>query len=204
MPHAHRRNRVTPFGTLEAVPHRGLFMGNRGNLKRADGTLRPWRGRTWICCAVAFRGRRVPLDDPRRYTPLFFLDEAMAFAAGHRPCAECRHRAYQDFRHAFPGAAPLPATDMDRVLHAARIDGTARRTFPARRDTLPAGTFVTLPDNPGQALLVRDGALHPWSHAGYGPPVAARPGAEVRVLTPAPMVDVLRAGYAPRIAPCPP
>lgn len=176
----HRRNRVTPFGTFEAVAERGLFMGNRGNLRRPDGTQKGWHARGWVCCVTSFRGRRIDLDDPRRYTPLFFTDEAVALAAGHRPCGECRHADYQAFKMAWRRAfglvddAPLTAGDMDRALHAARIRRGRQTTFRAALHDLPAGTFVALDDRPGEAFLVDHRALHRWSQAGYGPPLPVR------------------------------
>lgn len=192
-----RANRVTPFGTFEAVPQKGLFMGNRGIL----GPGRPWRSRAWVCCRLSFRDRRVPLDDPRRYTPLFFADEAVALAAGHRPCGECRHGDYLAFKAAFGRAfglsGPFKAAEMDRVLHAARIHKGMQVTHGARFGTLPDGTLVTREEAPGQALLVKDGALLPWSHAGYGGPEPAALDLSVTVLTPAPTVSVLKAGYRP-------
>ena len=199
--HQHRQNRVTPFGTFEATPARGLFMGNRGPLLRPDGTLRPWRSRAWICCLTSFRGRRVPLDNPKRYTPLFFLDEAVALAAGHRPCAECRRADYLSFKQAFrrafriPDDAPLSAVVIDAVLHEKRIHGRRTVVPAAAIDSLPDGTFVTHDDSPRQAYLVAAGAIHPWSHAGYGKPLPIPMHGNVSVLTPKPIVDVLRAGY---------
>lgn len=201
----HRRNRVSPFGTFQAVAERGLLMGNRGNLRRPDGTHKRWHARGWVCCLTSFRGRRIELDDPRRYTPLFFTDEAVALAAGHRPCGECRHADYQAFKTAWRRAfglsedAPLTAGDMDKALHAARIARGRQTTFRAVLRDLPAGTFVALDDRPGEAFLVDHGALHRWSHAGYGPTVAM-PGTDATVLTPRPTVEVLRAGYAPQMA----
>lgn len=143
-----RANRVTPLGAFEAVPQKGLFMGNRGIL----GPGRPWRSRAWVCCRLSFRDRRVSLDDPRRYTPLFFADEAVALAAGHRPCGECRHADYLAFKAAFGRAfslsAPFKVGEMDRALHAARIRKGVQVTHAARFGTLPDGTFVTREDAP--------------------------------------------------------
>ncbi len=200
-----RQNRVTPLGTIEAVPERGLLMGNRGNLRRPDGTQKLWHARGWVCCVTSFRGRRIDLDDPRRYTPLFFMDEAVALAAGHRPCGECRHADYQAFKQAWrrafdlPEHTPLTAGAMDSALHAARIARSRKVTFRAALRDLPAGTFVALDERPDEAFLVDHGALHRWSHAGYGPPVAM-PGTDATVLTPEPTVGVLRAGYTPQMA----
>lgn len=202
----HRQNRVTPLGLFEAVPARGLFMGNRGNLRRRDGTQKIWHARGWVCCVTSFRGRRIDLDDPRRYTPLFFMDEAVALAAGHRPCGECRHADYQAFKQAWrrafaiPDDAALRAGDMDKALHSARIARGHQVTHVAALRDLPAGTFVALDERPGEAFLVEAGALHRWSHAGYGAPVSIASGTVVNVLTPRPTVAVLRAGYAPRMA----
>lgn len=202
----HRQNRVTPFGTFEAVPERGMFMGNRGNLRRPDGTQKLWHARGWVCCATSFRGRRLDLDAPNRYTALFFMDEAVALAAGHRPCGECRNADYRAFktawRRAFAIADPARPTagDMDAALHAARISRGRQVTWRAAAGDLPTGTFVARDDEPGRALLVQDGAFHPWSPSGYGAPLAACARREVCVLTPRPTVEVLRAGYAPQIA----
>ena len=196
-----RPNRVTPEGTILADPARGLFMGNRGCLHDAAGRLGParWRHPHWIICLTAFKGRRRPLMAPGRYTELFFLDEAVALAAGHRPCAECRRAAYLAFRAAFAGQ-PLPAPEIDRILHATRIGRDGRQmTHVAPLDTLPAGSFIRLPGD-AAPFLVTDTALHPWSMAGYGAPRPRGTG-PVTVLTPAPSVAALRHGYRPVLHP---
>src|SRR6202451_3499324 len=131
------RNRVTPAGELIATAHRGTMYGNRGVLHNDDLALvRRYQVRRWLVCVLEFRGRRRPIMRPRRYTELFFLDEAVALAAGPRPCAECRHAAYQSFRTAWTAARALPAKpaadDIDRVLHQERrLAGGARVTYPA-------------------------------------------------------------------------
>lgn len=194
-----RPNRVTPFGTLAVVPERGAFMGNRGCLHDAEGRIRRrWATRAWICCVLSFKDRRVPLDAPGRYTPLFFLDEATALAAGHRPCAECRRADYLRFRarwaegNGWPG---LPfAPDMDRRLHADR-----QSPHTAALAGLPDGTMVA--PTPSAAMLLWRGRLHAWSHAGYGPPEPAP--ATAAVLTPRSTVAALAAGYRPHTAPLP-
>jgi hypothetical protein len=120
------RNRVTPLGELEAVPDRGLLYGNRGNLHAPDGRIvRRYQVRRWIACALEFRGRRRhPLLQPGRFTELFFLDEATAFAAGHRPCAECRNADYQRFVELWLQIHPdqKGADAMDVQLHEERYD----------------------------------------------------------------------------------
>jgi hypothetical protein len=111
------RNRVRPDGSIVAVPARGAWMGNRGCLHEGHQIVRPWRLRAWLTCRLSFRGRHVEQWAPRRYTPLFFLDEAVAFAAGHRPCGECRHHDYLAYRDT-PGAAS--AGELDARLDAKR------------------------------------------------------------------------------------
>ena len=157
------RNRVTPFGDIVALPGRGLLMGNRGVLHDDGGALvRAHQVRRWIACRTAFRGRRRRLLQPRRWTELFFLDEATALAAGHRPCAQCRfadHRRFKElWRTVFGDGANADA--IDRVLHAERLDRGRKRTTTAPFGTLPGGTFVALGD---RAWLVHGDALLAWT-----------------------------------------
>ena len=184
------------MSTLIADPTRGLFMGNRGCLHDAGGQIvRPFRGRLWITCLTDFKGRRRTLMQPGRYTELIFLDEAVALSAGHRPCAECRRTAYRSFRAAW-AKANLPsctlADDMDRHLHTSRLTGRQQRHDVARAQGLPDGAFALGPD--GQPLLIAGAQALPYTPAGYGPPVP-RPRGPVTVLTPAPILAVLTAGY---------
>jgi hypothetical protein len=197
-----RQNRVTPFGAIvkppEGSPARGDFFGNRGCLHDAQGRLaaRRWRSRAWITCLLAFKGRRRRLMMPGRYTELFFLDEATAFAAGHRPCAECRWRDYQRFRRCWPALAGRPVAEIDAVLHGERVDRQGRQI--RRRvafDRLPDGSFVALEPAPDTAYLKYRGALFPWSLDGYGPPIAHPAGAPVLLLTPPALVAVIERGY---------
>ena len=192
------RNRVQPDGQILAVPMRGLFTGNRGILHSADHTMGPalWKHRAWICCTLEWQNRRRPVMTGRNWTELFFLDEAVAMAAGHRPCAYCRRASYNAFTAAW-GAA-LKAPEMDAILHAARAQRGARRlkTHMAEAKALPAGTLITT-DVTG--LLTQD-ALLPYTHHGYGPPIP-RPKGAVTVLTSPPMIAVLRGGYAPLLHP---
>jgi hypothetical protein len=195
------QNRVTPYGALVAVAQRGLLMGNRGILHDAGRRIvRDAQGRRWIACALAFRGRRRAVMRPGSYTELFFLDETVALAAGHRPCAECRRADYQRFRaawaHAFGGALP-PADTVDRVLHRDRLDGAARRTWLATAAELPDGTYV---DAGGRAWLLLGDRMLAWSAGGYVDP-RARPRGDVTVITPRCTVRVLAAGYRPLVHP---
>lgn len=199
-----RANRVTPFGELEATPARGTLMGNRGDLHGPDGTIRRHHvGKAWICCTLAERnGRRVVFDRKGHYTPLFFLDEAVAFAAGHRPCAECRRADFLRFKRHFNRATGrhddqfLPAREIDAPLHRERLDGKSKRLYRAPVADLPDGSFFTTDSAPQAPLLLWQGKAHPWGHAGYDAPSTLPDRAEVTVLTPPTLVAVLRAGYA--------
>src|SRR6266705_3253279 len=146
------QNRVTPFGDLIATEARGLLMGNRGRLHDAGRRIvRYAQGRRWIACLTSFRGRRRAVMSPGRYTELFFLDEAVSLAAGHRPCAECRRQSYNAFKEAWKrsiGRSPaqaLSADEMDDELHARRIGPLgAKITYQAPAHSLPDGIFVTI------------------------------------------------------------
>jgi hypothetical protein len=197
------QNRVTPEGEIVADPARGTCMGNRGILHDANGRLGAarWRHPHWICCRLAFKGRQREIMAPGRYTELFFLDEATALAAGHRPCYECRRADFQRFqagwKHAFPDTdASAPA--IDRALHRARVEPRTRRQilYAAPLDGLPDGAFVLLPDEPSAPLLVLGDRLLCWRPSGYAPPRPRLAAIKVLVLTPRPTFAVLRAGYA--------
>lgn len=200
-----RQNRVTPFGDIVAVPERGTLMGNRGILHDETGRIvRPWRERRWISCVLEFNGRHRMVMTPNRYTELFFLDEATALAAGHRPCAECRRERFRAFQTAWAsaGEGDTTAEAIDRRLHAARVGpGREKVTFAAMLGDLPDGVMVTRPDDPARACLVWCGSLHVWTPGGYQGTRPRRPGQRVAVLTPGPMVATIRAGYVPGIHP---
>ena len=192
------RNRVTPRGEIVAVPERGTLMGNRGVLHGDDGEhRRDWQVRRWIACRLEFKGRRRSLRQPRRWTELFFLDEATAIAAGHRPCAECRRADYRRWQQAWPGGA-VGADAMDRVLHGDRLTpaGT-KRTFTRPLGELPAGVMVLVDDAP---WLVLEGGLRAWTFGGYTCDVRALDSRErLTVLTPAVSVATIAAGYRPAL-----
>lgn len=200
------QNRVTPTGEIVSHPGRGLLTGNRGCLHDPDRRLgvSRWRSKLWICCVLVWRDwRRDPMP-PGRWTALFFLDEATALAAGHRPCAYCRRPDYLAFAGGWRtahGLADRPrAVEMDARLHAERVDRRSRRqvTRPAPAGGLPDGVLVRRGDTPG---LLLGGRFLPWSFAGYGPSVAVPPAEVVRVLTPPASVGVLAAGYRPLLHP---
>jgi hypothetical protein len=203
-----RQNRVTPFGDIIAIPDRSTFMGNRGVLHDAKGRIRRvWQLKRWIVCVLEFRGRKRTVMTPGRYTELFFLDEAMALAAGQRPCAECRHARFLDFCNAWATAYPADclsarpsATLIDDRLHAERIGpDRSKRYYVAALDDLPDGVFVVVPAWGDQAYLVRGDYLLAWSPGGYGERRRRPKGEAVRVLTPKSTVETIRAGYVPEI-----
>ncbi len=181
------RNRVTPFGEILALPGRGT---------------RDSQVRRWIACRLEFRGRRRTIMTPGSWTELFFLDEAAAFAAGHRPCAECRHADYVRFQNAwrrvYPNTRPL-ADVIDAHLHQERRLGPwHKRTFTADLETLPDGTYIKLDDQP---WLVLGHSLLLWSADAYQDRRPRPPTGAVDVLTPPSIVAVLHTGYAAAVHP---
>ncbi len=190
-----RRNRALATGDIVAHPARGLFMGNRGILHDDTGRIGKalWRHKAWIICRLTWKDRRRPILQPGAYTELFFLDEAVALAAGHRPCALCRREAYTAFVAA--AASGSSAVDLDRQLHAERA---IPRTFKLRRhsraiDGLPDGAII-LDDGP--ALVLGDRLLR-VNPDGYGPARHRPRGIAVSVLTPPTTLRALANGYAP-------
>ena len=187
------RNRVTPLGELVSTPARGLVYGNRGCLHDEAGRIRRrYAGKRWIACRLRFKDwHRSPLLQPGRFTELFFLDEATAFAAGHRPCALCRREDYD----AFTRLVGMRADAVDERLHAERVDSRThgqRRSEAPLRD-LPDGVFVLRDDEP---WLVLGRELVRWGAAGYTDRVT-RPAGRALVVTPPTLVAVLRTGWEP-------
>lgn len=184
-------NRVDPSGRIFRTAARGAMMGNRGGALHDERReiVRQWKTRRWIACLLEFRGRRRQIMALKRYTELFFLDEAVAFAAGHRPCAECRRDAFNAFKNAWPGGPAATADEMDLELHRAR-----KLTCQAPLSSLPNGTFVEIDSAP---WLVWDDALYLWTPEGYTRRKPRRNRASVTVLTPQPIVECFRAGYTP-------
>jgi hypothetical protein len=178
------QNRVTPTGELVATPERGLVFGNRGRLHDDEQRIRrPWALKRWISCRLEFRGRYHGAMPPGRYTGLFFLDEATAFAAGHRPCAECRRADYVRFTEIWGARADA----IDAQLHEERLGPCRERAI----GELPDGAFVLWDDAP---WLVLGDELLRWTPGGYGERVE-RPRARAAVITAPSIVDLLHAGW---------
>jgi hypothetical protein len=197
------QNRVTPFGEIVAVAGRGTLMGNRGILHDPDKHIvRDSQVRRWIACLLEFHGRHRDVMQPNSYTELFFLDEATALAAGHRPCAECRHVDFQHFQACWKRVRPnmlATADAIDATLHVERRSSPGvKRTHSAKLATLPDGTYIALDR---EAWLIKGNQLAAWSPTGYHRRRRRPTSGEVIVLTPASIVAVVRGGYAVRVHP---
>jgi hypothetical protein len=194
------QNRVTPLGELVVDPARGLVYGNRGCLHDAEGRIRRrFAVKRWIACRLEFRGwHRSPLMQPGKFTELFFLDEATAFAAGHRPCALCRREDYERFGELWHERHPDVGADaIDARLHDERVDPSTRahRLHPVELAGLPDGAFVL---HEGAPKLVLAGQLLRWSPAGYVSR-EARPSGRGLLVTPPSLVSVLHTGWRSRL-----
>jgi hypothetical protein len=196
-----RQNRVTPFGEIVAYTERGTYFGNRGVLHDKHGAIRrPWEVTRWIVCLLEFKGRWRPAMTPGHYTGLFFLDEATALAAGHRPCAECRRVRFEAFRTAWDGSGKKPtAGELDSRLHAERVnDNGAKRISTMPIAALADGVMVRCDD---RAHLVFGDRLLLWTPAGYEAGIPRPTRGMVDVLTPPSTVAVIRGGYEPDFHP---
>ena len=194
------QNRVTPLGELVAEPGRGLVYGNRGCLHDETGRIRRrYNGKRWIACRLQFRGwQRRPLLQPGRFTELFFLDEATAFAAGHRPCALCRREDYNRLVAIWGElhTGQVGADAIDAQLHDERVvpDTRGQRHHQAPLDELPDGAFVL---REGAPWLVLGRNLLRWTAAGYVERSRRPAGQQAQLITPPSLVAVLRAAWQP-------
>jgi hypothetical protein len=199
------QNRVDPQGNIISTSARGTWMGNRGQLHdQGKAILRPFKLKAWLICVLEFKDRHRQVMAPNLYTELFFYDEATAFAAGHRPCYECRRTAYDAFKLYWLKGNPeygynnkTSIREIDEVMHRERIDHKKNKvTFKASPADLPDGTFIWFKD---QAFLIAGNLIHPWTPFGYerGQPI---PDHRVTVLTPQSIVNAFRAGYRPQMA----
>ncbi len=200
------QNRVLPTGEVVAHPSRGMLMGNRGCIHGVDRQLgvTRWRTKMWISCVLKWGNVRRDVMPAGRWTALFFLDEATALAAGHRPCGYCRRADHLAFATAWGGAQRMTerprAAFMDVELHAERVESRTRRqlTRPARLETLPDGVIVR---HQGTPTLLSAGRLLPWSFEGYGDPIRQLGDLTVEVLTAPKVVAALAHGYLPMVHP---
>lgn len=200
------QNRVDPWGQLQAVNSRGALLGNRGIIHNDKKQIvAQWRSKAWITCQIHFKGRESTVFAPDSYSQLFFVDEATAFAAGHRPCAECRRDRYNEFKAAWVQSnreqietENPSAIEIDKILHSERVfEDKRKRTFEAQIGALPQGTFVVLE---GKALLLWRGKLFEWSFDGYSRSNTSLPSSHsVTVLTPPSIVRMFAAGVTPQV-----
>ncbi len=193
------QNRVTPSGEIIATPHRGLFTGNRGIIHDpATKTLtRRWASQAWLTCVCEFRGRRREVMGGRSWTELFFLDEATALAAGHRPCFFCRRADANRFRAAWEegnGVKNVLAREIDAVLHRERLEGGRKRlhALALPPEKLPDGAMLQAGD---ESFLIAQGRAMLWSPGGYRE--ASRALNDAMLLTPPSTLRALEAGYRP-------
>jgi hypothetical protein len=195
------RNRVTPAGEIVAIELRGAWIGNRGIVHRGTEIVRFHATDLWITCELHYKDWRLPQWADGHLTVLFFHDEAVSFAAGHRPCALCRREAYNRYRAAWVkglGGELPSAKEIDRRLHGERLfRGTHRRRYHELPwETLPAAVFVELAGGPA---LVLDHVVVPWSAGGYGTATPRPAGGTAVVITPPASVAAIRAGYQPQV-----
>ncbi|MGN6534025.1 MAG: hypothetical protein ACTHK0_19955 [Ginsengibacter sp.] len=200
------QNRVNPFGEIIETKARGAWMGNRGRIhNEKKEIISSYKLNAWLICKLNFRGRKRQIMAPDRYTELFFLDEATAFAAGHRPCFECRREDFNRFKNLWILANPqyhfkdkTSIRDIDKILHCERInkDGS-KKTFEVDINNLPDGTFISIDK---KAYLFYKKQLHLWSPSGYEKQSISTIMGKVQVLTPLSVVNTFLAGYAPQIS----
>jgi hypothetical protein len=191
------QNRVTPLGEIVAIPQRGMFTGNRGIIHDpATKTLaRRWTSKAWLICACEFRGRRRDVMARRSWTELFFLDEATALAAGHRPCFLCRREDANRFRAAWSVGnkiQQISASELDAELHTERLNKRTKRLHPLMLpwERLPDGAFVSVRGSP---VLIAKGRAFEWTEQGYRPFEMRQP--VDGLITPPSTIQALAHGY---------
>jgi hypothetical protein len=199
------QNRVNPWGDIIKTSARGAWMGNRGIIHdEQQNIIRPFKLKAWLACVLEFKQRKRQVMAPNRYTELFFLDEATAFAAGHRPCFECRRKDFDRFKASWLKGNPgygfdekVSISEIDSILHKERIDSKgAKITYREHAKNIPDGTFIALDNEP---FLLVDGLLYAWSPFGYDKGRELSEMKQLTVLTPRSIVNTFRVGYRPQI-----
>ena len=200
------QNRVNPFGDLIKTEARGTWTGTRGVIHNdQQEIIRPFKLKAWITCKLEFKGRKRKVMSPNRYTELFFLDEATAFAAGHRPCCECRRDDFNNFKMYWLAGNPgynfskkTSIREIDQIIHQERINkDRSKPTFEESIPAIPNGTFILFNNEP---YLVSANRLHVWSPFGYTHSITLPDLDKLTVITPASIVNTFRAGYVPQIS----
>ncbi|TCN74258.1 hypothetical protein EDB60_101131 [Vibrio crassostreae] len=194
------QNRVSPSGELLADNARGSWLGNRGILhNEKKEIIRPWKHKNWVLCELNFKERKRQVFSQNSYSELFFLDEATALSAGHRPCASCRRQRFDEFKQAWGAAqlSELKVEEIDKVLHQDRaIRGGKKVTYNEKLENLPNGVFVELE---GKPWLIWRNELHEWHPDGYRARADIYGDLNVTVLTPKCMVEIIVAGFIPQV-----
>jgi hypothetical protein len=192
-------NGVDPTGAIETTCPSATWMGNRGEIHNQRGDIvRQFKTKSWVTCRLSYKGwTRKPLMQPGRYTELFFLDEATALSAGHRPCAMCRNAEYVSFKTHWLSANAFPSStavaDIDRAMHAERMSRSKSEAWQQPLGSLPSGIVILSNDAPYLWIAER---LFPWTSNGYGQSVEPGCGAAtVQLLTPPSVVNAIRSGY---------
>ena len=200
------QNRVDPWGHLNIHPSKqATLMGNRGALHNdVKQIIRTWRIKAWISCVTQFKGNKRALFSPNRYSELFFLDEATAFAAGHRPCAECQRPRSNQFKIAWlkvnSQQPKIKLSEIDEQLHIERISlDNSKITFEAGLQELPIGTSFEY--NSQSVMVVAHGLYLVWTFDGYTHPIQLDEKAVVKVLTPKSIVNTFKTGFTPTFHP---
>lgn len=199
------QNRINPFGEIIETKARGLWMGSRGHIHNLHRKIvRPFKLKAWITCKLEFKNRHREIMAPNLYTELFFLDEATAFAAGHRPCFECRREDYNKFKAAWlKGNAEYKFTDktsiqaIDEIIHEQRIDKDGlKKTYEENNHNLPDGVFIVVENEPH---LIYKKHMHLWTSFGYTQRKQFKPHGKSVVLTPKSVVHAFGAGYMTQV-----
>ena len=194
------QNRVSPSGELLADNARGSWLGNRGILhNEKKEIIRPWKHKSWVLCELNFKERKREVFSQNSYSELFFLDEAIALSAGHRPCASCRRQRFDEFKQAWGAAqlSELKVDEIDKVLHQDRaIRGGKKVTYNEKLENLPNGVFVELE---GKPWLIWRNELHEWHPDGYRAQADIHGDLNVTVLTPKCLVEIINAGFIPQV-----
>lgn len=196
-------NRVDPWGNILAVSARGTFLGNRGILHNAQKQIvKPYQHHSWVTCRLKFKNRKRKIMSPRAYTELFFLDESTAFAAGHRPCGECRREQFKQFKDLWVRANTKDQTNdikisvIDRTIHKERINKRVKVTYKDYVKGLPDGTMFS---DKGSAYLVFNDNVYLWSFEGYRLLDRVNFDDKVDVLTPRSIVNIYKMGFLPEV-----
>lgn len=199
------QNKVDPWGNIHAVKSRGMFLGNRGVLHNENQEIiATHRIKGWVTCLLEFKDRKREIMGPNRYTELFFLDEATAFSAGHRPCAECRRKRYNEFKEKWleandknlQGKKPI-APNIDKIIHDERIYNRQKVTYTSTINALPDGTIIEINS---KAYLLWENELFEWSFSGYTKSqIVSNKNENITVLTPKSYVKAFSTGFIPEV-----